>query len=251
MFSMIADERIHSPGRHESASVHGGVRVKSWSSFVVGFVLGVAVAAVLFYVLPRERGRTAVAAAPGGGAATTKSGQQQAAQQPSGDVIINGKSFTQRHKDEFVQRYGVAPIPGSYWYDTRSGLWGLAGQAAAGFLFAGHDYGALAANASNGDTGVFLNGREMPQGEVLVFASLVGPILPGRYWLDGQGSYGYEGMAIPVGNLYVMAAAASSGGGGGGGDNFWSSRFARGNSNADNSMGYVSIPGTGTVTYGM
>jgi hypothetical protein len=89
----------------------------------------------------------------------------------------------------------------------------------------------------------------MPQGEVLVFASLVGPILPGRYWLDGQGSYGYEGMALPVGNLYVMAAATSAQGGGG--DNFWSSRFARGNSNADNSMGYVSIPGTGTVTYGM
>lgn len=66
-------------------------------------------------------------------------------------------------------------------------------------------------------------------------------------------SFGHEGYALPAGNLYVTAAALSGGGGGGdgGGDNFWSSRFARGNSNADNSAGYVSVPGVGTVTYGM
>ena len=85
-----------------------------------------------------------------------------------------------------------------------------------------------------------------------MLGALVGAILPGRYWLDGSGNYGYEGIAAPVGNLYVMAAARSSyGGGAGGGDNFWSSRFARGNYNEDNSMGYVSLPGGGTVTYGM
>jgi hypothetical protein len=171
----------------------------------------------------------------------------------AGAVIINGSRLDQRHLDEFVQRYGVAPVPGSYWYDARSGLWGFAGQAAAGFLLPGHDFGALAVKASNGNTSIFLNGREMPQTEVLLFSSLVGAILPGRYWLDGQGNYGYEGMPIAAGNLYAMAAASVYGGGGGGsgGDNFWSSRFARGNSNADNTMGYVSIPGTGTVTYGM
>jgi len=220
--------------------------MKSWSSFGVGFVLGVAVAAALFFVLPRTRDRAPMAAAAGNAPPTRTAATPTA----SGDVIINGKALTQRHKDEFVGRYGVAPVPGSYWYDAQSGLWGLAGQAAAGFLLPGHDFGGLAANASSGNTGIFLNGREMPQSEVLVFGSLVGPILPGRYWLDGQGSYGYEGMGMPVGNLYVMAASASSRGGGGG-DNFWSSRFARGNSNEDNSMGYVSIPGTGTVTYGM
>ena len=222
--------------------------MKSWSSFFVGFVLGVAATAALFFLSRGERARSA-AAAPAVAAATPPAGQVA-----GGDVIINGSALTQRHKDEFVQRYGVAPVPGSYWYDAKSGLWGLAGQAAAGFLLAGHDFGALAANASSGDTRIFLNGREMPQSEVLLFGSLVGPILPGRYWLDGQGNYGYEGIAMPAGNLYVMATAAASaygGGGGGGGDNFWSSRFARGNSNADNSMGYVSIPGTGTVTYGM
>jgi len=224
--------------------------VKSWSSFAVGFVLGVAVAAVLFFSLSGGRGRAAQAASSGTAAMKSPADQAPAA----GVVNINGLALTQRHQDEFVQRYGVAPVPGSYWYDAQSGLWGLAGQAAAGFLLPGHDYGTLAADASNGRTNIFLNGREMPQSEVLVFGALVGVILPGRYWLDGQGNFGYEGMPIPAGNLYVMAAAnagAYGGGGGGGGDNFWSSRFGRGNSNADNSMGYVSLPGGGTVTYGM
>lgn len=219
--------------------------MKSWSSFGVGFVLGVAVTAAIFVLYGQGHSHEA-RVVPVEAASAPAKGTSPA----TADVIINGFALTQRHKDEFVQRYGIPPVAGSYWYDARSGLWGLAGQAAAGFLLAGHDFGGLAANASSGNTGVFLNGREMPQSEVLVFGSLVGPILPGRYWLDGQGSYGYEGMAMPVGNLYVMAAAAGSRGGGGG-DNFWSSRFARGNSNADNSMGYVSIPGTGTVTYGM
>jgi hypothetical protein len=219
--------------------------VKSWSSFGVGFVLGMAVTAVFLFLRPGGSAHPAMAAASGGAAAPA-AGKSPA----TAAVVINGTAFTQRQSEEFVQRYGVAPVPGSYWYDTKSGLWGLAGQPAAGFLLAGHDFGALRADASNGNTSIFLNGREMPQNEVLLFGSMVGPILPGRYWLDGQGSYGYEGMTIPVGNLYVLAATVGAGGGGGG-DNFWSSRFARGNSNADNSMGYVSIPGTGTVTYGM
>lgn len=218
--------------------------MKSWSSFGVGFVLGIALTCALVYSFFDLR--RPVAASSGGA--------QAPAAKPAaveGDVLINGRALTSQREDEFVQRYGVAPVPGSYWYDAKSGLWGLAGQAAAGFLLPGHDFGALAANASNGHTSIFLNGREMPQQEVLVFGSLVGPIAPGRYWLDGRGSYGYEGLELPVGNLYVIAAASGGGGGGGGGDNFWSSRFARGNSNADNSQGYVSVPGVGTVTYGM
>jgi hypothetical protein len=223
--------------------------VNRWSSFGGGVVLGAALTCALvvsFFDLRRP-----VAAAPGGAkaqAATPAASEGEVVN----DVLINGRALTQRHKDEFVQRYGVAPLTGSYWYDAKSGLWGPAGRAAAGFLFPGHDFGALAADASSGRTSVFLNGREMPQEEVLAFGTLVGPIVPGRYWLDGTGNYGYEGFALPAGNLYVTAAAlAGGGGGGGGGDNFWSSRFARGNSNADNSAGYVSVPGVGTVTYGM
>jgi hypothetical protein len=34
-------------------------------------------------------------------------------------------------------------------------------------------------------------------------------------------------------------------------DQFWSTGFSAGNSNADNSEGYVSVPGYGPVSYGM
>ena len=70
------------------------------------------------------------------------------------------------------------------------------GEAAAGFLLTGRDFSAL------------LNGREMPRSEALLFGALVGPIQSGRYWVDGTGNYGYEGIAVPAGNLYVMAAAS-------------------------------------------
>ena len=110
--------------------------------------------------------------------------------------------------------------------------------------------GALAANASRGQTNVFVNGRNLPQSEVMVLSALWGTyIQPGRYWLDGTGNVGYEGVPIPVGNLYALVQA-QGGMGGGGGDNFWNSRFSAGNYNADNTQGYVSVPGYGPVGYG-
>jgi hypothetical protein len=57
---------------------------------------------------------------------------------------------------------------------------------------------------------------------------------------------------VAINDLYVTAAAsAGRGGAGGGGDNFWSTRFSAGNYNEDNSVGYVSVPGVGPVSYGM
>jgi hypothetical protein len=174
---------------------------------------------------------------------------------PSSRVVVNGKELTPAQMREFKDRYKVEPRAGSYWYDAKSGLWGLAGQPAAGFLFAGHDFGALAPDASKGESGVWLNGRHMPMVEVQFFASITGPILPGRYWLDGTGNVGYEGIEIAIGNLYQMAQMGAGGAGGGsgwnGGDNIWSTRFSAGNYNADNSAGYVSVPGVGPVSYGL
>ncbi len=147
------------------------------------------------------------------------------------------------------------PTPGSYWYDTRSGLFGVVGTCALGQMYPGHDLGPLAADASAGSTGVFLNGRELPEIEYLVLCRILGGILePGRYWLAGNGDAGVEGE--PFARVNLLAAARASGfaggdGGGGGGDNFWSSRFGRGNCNADNTCGYVSLPDGSSVTYGM
>jgi hypothetical protein len=54
---------------------------------------------------------------------------------------------------------------------------------------------------------------------------------------------------MPVINLY-QAAQQRTYRGGGGGDNQWNTRFSAGNYNADNSQGYVSVPGYGPVGYG-
>ena len=71
--------------------------------------------------------------------------------------------------------------------------------------------------------------------------------MPGRYRVDAQLNWGYEGVAYPAGNLRQLAAAR-----GGGGDHTWSGLVGAGNSNDDNSVGYVSIPGVGPIgSYGM
>jgi hypothetical protein len=125
-------------------------------------------------------------------------------------------------------------------------------------MFPGHPLGPLAEDVSKGKTAVFVNRRRVPLSEWLVWSAVVGaPVQPGRYWLDGEGNVGYEGMRIPILNLYSVASRSAAnqggarpGGGGTGGDHFWSTRFSAGNHNANNTQGYVSVPGYGPVGYG-
>jgi hypothetical protein len=169
----------------------------------------------------------------------------------SGELVINGLPLSPEQQAQLEATYGVAPRPGRYWYDTRSGLYGAVGYQAFGFMFPGHEFGALDRDASQGNSGVFVNGRELPESEWLIWSYMLGtPIQLGAYWLDGQGNAGYEGSSIPLVNLYVAAQQNAYSGQGGSGDNFWSTRFSAGNSNADNSQGYVSVPGYGPVGYG-
>lgn len=176
-----------------------------------------------------------------------------AAASPDDDAIaavsINGLALGAADLAAFEQTYGRALPPSAYWYDSRSGAIGVLGHGIGGFLFPGHDLGAVPRDASDGNTGVIVNGRELPVAEWAYVSRLLGvQVLPGRYWIDARGNYGYEGIEQALGNL---AAGATRGGGGGSSDNYWSSRYGAGNSNADNSAGYVYIPGTGTVTYGL
>jgi len=114
-----------------------------------------------------------------------------------------------------------------------------------------HDFGLFTATASNGNTGVFVNGRELPATEYTLWSYMVASwIQPGRYWLDHRGNAGYEGDDTVVINLFVAARQNGYDGRCSGGGNFWSTRFSAGNSNADNTQGYVSVPGYGPVGYG-
>jgi len=166
-------------------------------------------------------------------------------------VIINNRILTAEQLQELKTRYGVEPRPGNYWYDSTSGLYGVTGYPSYGFMYPGHNFGPLSRNASAGNTGVIINGRELPQLEWAVWSYILGYyIQQGNYWFDSQGNAGYVGSNIPVVNLFAAARQNSYSGQGGSGDNFWSSRFGAGNSNADNSQGYVSVPGYGPVGYG-
>ena len=123
-------------------------------------------------------------------------------------VVVNGQAMTAEQQAVFTATYGSPPIPGKYWYDARSGLYGYVGAGPMGSMQPGHDYGALAADASGGATGVFINGRELPLMEVQLYAQLLGPVLPGRYWLDATGNVGREGEPQALANLFGAAAQA-------------------------------------------
>jgi len=166
-------------------------------------------------------------------------------------VIINGITLSQEMIAELAQFYNVRPRPGNYWYDKRSGLYGVVGYPAFGFMRAGHNFGKMGRTASNGNTGVLVNGRELPQTEWAVWSQLLGYMIqPGSYWLDENGNAGYVGNPIPTENLYMAAQRNSYRGSGGSGDNFWSTRFGAGNYDSGNQRGYVSVPGHGPIGYG-
>jgi len=173
-------------------------------------------------------------------------------QENQGDVIINNKALTKEQIAEIGKTYGIKPQPGNYWYDAKSGLYGVVGYQAYGFMLPNHNFGTMDRNASNGNTGVFVNGREIPIAEYTVWSSMVGNwIQPGSYWLDHTGNAGYEGNPMPVINLYQAAQQRAAGGqGGSGGDNQWNTRFSAGNYDSGNTRGYVSVPGYGPVGYG-
>jgi hypothetical protein len=169
----------------------------------------------------------------------------------SAPVTINGVLLSGPQVEELKRIYAVEPRPGNYWYDTRSGLYGVVGYPAFGFMHAGHDFGTLDRDASNGDTQVFVNGRELPRAEWALWSQILGAaIQSGSYWLDEHGNAGYEGNPAVVVNLYEAARQSSYASQTEGQDNFWSSRFSAGNYDADNQRGYVSVPGYGPVGYG-
>jgi hypothetical protein len=169
----------------------------------------------------------------------------------SAEVIINNTVLSKEQIREIADRYGTEPKAGNYWYDRVSGLYGVTGYPSYGFMYPDHNFGELSRNASSGNTGVIVNGRELPQLEWAVWSYLLNYyIQQGSYWLDAQGNVGYEGYDTPLVNLFVAARQNSYNGKGSGGDNFWSTRFSAGNSSQDNSQGYVSVPGYGPVGYG-
>jgi hypothetical protein len=65
--------------------------------------------------------------------------------------------------------------------------------------------GPLKEDASRGDTGVFINGRQLPWPDVQGLQAMGVPVERGRWWVDSQGNYAAEGEMTARGNLFQFS----------------------------------------------
>jgi len=120
------------------------------------------------------------------------------------EVIVNGVRLSNDKITALQKQYGLTVVPGDYWYDKMCGAWGFRGGPSAGLILPYIDLGGpLQANASNGNTGVFINGRQLHMLDVVALQQIT-PVYQGRYWVDAQGNIGLEGGPALI-NLWLLA----------------------------------------------
>jgi hypothetical protein len=131
----------------------------------------------------------------------------------TGTVIVNNVTLSPADLQNLEQRLralssdgvGVHSLPSRFWYDPVSGAAGLPGEGTEAFLPAGLQLGGpLPADASNGTSGVFVNGRQITTNELAFLQKLVGTIPAGRYFIRANGDAGPEGGNVAV-NLIQLA----------------------------------------------
>ncbi|KAH7130106.1 hypothetical protein B0J11DRAFT_244102 [Dendryphion nanum] len=109
---------------------------------------------------------------------------------------------------------GIIVQPGNYWYDQRSGLYGVQGGPCIGQISPAMNLGGpLASNASGyPNTNIYINGREIHLQDLLTLKNWGIFLVPAeRYWLEANGTYGRERMPhLPEGNLMMNATAIVS-----------------------------------------
>ena len=126
-------------------------------------------------------------------------------------VVINQVRLAEPDLKMIEQRWNIRIPNGNYWYDRFSGAWGMEGGPTAGWIPAGLELGgALRADASSGNTGVFINGRELHLMDVAGLMQIT-QVYRGRWWVDAQGNFGAEGGPA-LGNLRILAQQRRGGG---------------------------------------
>ena len=130
-----------------------------------------------------------------------------------GAIVVNGRALSAETVRQLQQIYPVAIPPGRYWYDPISGAWGRDGEPIAGQMLAGLSLGGpLMANASRGTSGVFINGRQITDGEKAYIERLCQtPVAPARYWIMSSGIGGFEGGPAYFNLAQCPGAQQSSG----------------------------------------
>ncbi|KAJ8530131.1 hypothetical protein K7X08_036966 [Anisodus acutangulus] len=130
----------------------------------------------------------------------------QANQLPPHLVSVNGKRLSLRELVD-LQTCAYPPKklrPGKYWYDKVSGFWGKEGHKPCQIISPQLAVGdTIKRDASNGNTNILLNNREITQVE-LYMLKLAGINCEGSvcFWLSADGSCQEEGMNNVVGKIW-------------------------------------------------
>lgn len=122
------------------------------------------------------------------------------------DVYVNGSKLS---PEELVVLQGCPCPPsrlrpGFYWYDKVSGFWGKEGHKPHCIITANLNVGgSLDQKASNGNTGILINGREITKSE-LQMLKLAGVQCAGKphFWVNADGTYQEEGQKTVKGKIW-------------------------------------------------